>query len=842
MGAEPSPPTGATSNAVDGEARAVVQAGTIGGDVHVHVSDGYQRASELLENIALVPLVVPQRKVALDRLHGREAFTGSLVDRVRRRAMDQDRGVPGVFALCGMGGTGKTTIALEIAHRVSDFVKLIWWVSVLEPASLIGAMRAVAMNAGASVAEFEHLHPADVLWRRLNALSHPWLLVLDNVDDLDLLAADGHTLADGTGWLREPHITNGTVIVTSRESRVERWASWIHHHHVESLSAEDGASVLLDRVPEAGTAHDAKLLAANLGGLPLALDIVGSYLASAARAVWPDSDTPTTFADYLSTYADRVADIDAAAGNGDRVSSRRNIATTWDLSLDLLARQGHPSARPLLHLLSWFAAVPLPYQLVLDLDVLRASPLFADLTERQLKEALQNLVGLRLVNLVPGVTRDVSRALELHPVVRSGCRTRLDAAYSTLGVDLLVHATSAWDPEDPARWASWSALVPHCAAAIRPLPRSTGIDPALVLDMTAVALRSAQYEFTAGLFQDATRTAIAVVKIREDRLGETHRDSLDASRFLAQALLADGKNEEALARYRKVFELSQGLFPADDPHMLSTRRGLGRSLVRCGLLREAKHEFEQLIGVHLAHGWSQSQLEVVQVRRELASVLLTLGDRRKAEVEFRSLVALRRASADHDLLTLQLRLMLAKALRENGSLAEAERQVRELLDDALKAYAAEHPMVLAIRHVLAITMRNRGRTSEAEQELRAVGAVARGRLGEEHPTAVVTRHELANILYAAQRFEDARAEFEAIADINTRRLGANHPDTLTSYHNLGCVLFDMDQLDEALPILQSVTSARTSVLGDNHPSTLLSLEIEAEVRRAKEKGSGHGAV
>jgi hypothetical protein len=64
MGAEPSPSKGATSNAVDGEAQAVVQAGTIGGDVHFHASDGYQRASELSGDMALVPLVVPQRRVA----------------------------------------------------------------------------------------------------------------------------------------------------------------------------------------------------------------------------------------------------------------------------------------------------------------------------------------------------------------------------------------------------------------------------------------------------------------------------------------------------------------------------------------------------------------------------------------------------------------------------------------------------------------------------------------------------------------------------------------------------------------------------------------------------------
>jgi tetratricopeptide (TPR) repeat protein len=323
-------------------------------------------------------------------------------------------------------------------------------------------------------------------------------------------------------------------------------------------------------------------------------------------------------------------------------------------------------------------------------------------------------------------------------------------------------------------------------------------------------------------------------------LGTVHRDTLIASRFLAQALLADGRNQEALARYREVFQFSERMFAPDHPHLLSARRGLGRSLVRCGRLRDAKQEFEQLIGVHLAHGWSQEQLEVVQVRRELASVLSALGDQVRAEEEFRSLVAVRGADEDHDLLSLQLRLMLAKVLRERGLLTESEQRLRDLLSDASKVYPAEHPIVLAIRHVLAITTRDLGRMHEAEQELRAIGVIARERLGEEHPTTLVTRHELANVIYAARRFEDARAEFEAIARINTRTLGSDHPDTLTSYYNLGCVLFDLDRVDEALPILQSVASARARVLGEHHPSTVLSLEIAAEARQVTgAKGSGN---
>ena len=93
-----------------------------------------------------------------------------------------------------------------------------WWVSATVGDELEACLHAVAFDSGASEMELARGHPADVLWRRLDNAEHPWLLVIDNADDLNLLTAGTGRLADGRGWLRSPALGAGLVLVTSREA------------------------------------------------------------------------------------------------------------------------------------------------------------------------------------------------------------------------------------------------------------------------------------------------------------------------------------------------------------------------------------------------------------------------------------------------------------------------------------------------------------------------------------------------------------------------------------------------------------------------------------------------
>src|SRR6266511_6193677 len=376
------------------------------------------------------PITVPQRRVSPHRVHGRHALLGDIDAFLDDGDNVRPQRPAGVVVLHGIGGTGKTTVALEIAHRALARGVTTWWVPADDQDSMRAALYAVAFSAGARDNDFDHAHPADVLWRCLNSLQRPWLLVVDNADDPTALGGEGRAVAEGVGWLRPPPHRQATVVVTSRDGRVEQWESWVHLHHVPTLEADSGADMLMDLAPDAGRRDDARALAAAFGGLPLALELAGRYLASAATDPLPTSGSAVSFVAYHSSLDQRLVELPMSEhGSHDTGENRRALSTTWEMSVDLLTRQGHELARPLLRLLACFATAPLAYQGVIRPEMLQRSPLFPDATPVRLSSCLRALAGLGLVVVetatAPGGSPDPptgrgawSSLLTMHPLVR----------------------------------------------------------------------------------------------------------------------------------------------------------------------------------------------------------------------------------------------------------------------------------------------------------------------------------------------------------------------------------------------------------------------------------------
>ncbi|WP_199926088.1 ATP-binding protein, partial [Streptomyces sp. NRRL S-495] len=171
-----------------------------------------------------------------------------------------DPGAEGrLLALCGMGGCGKTAIALEIAARRSAAGCRVWWVEARNGPALEAALRAVARQAGVTQEELERGDTADLLWSRLARLDTPWLLVVDNADDPALLDGPG-ALSAGTGWIR-PATGPGAVLVTTRDSTRATWGQVARLHLLRPLTGgrlDAAARILRDHAPaSAGTAAEA---------------------------------------------------------------------------------------------------------------------------------------------------------------------------------------------------------------------------------------------------------------------------------------------------------------------------------------------------------------------------------------------------------------------------------------------------------------------------------------------------------------------------------------------------------------------------------------------------------
>ncbi|MEV4559207.1 tetratricopeptide repeat protein [Kitasatospora sp. NPDC049285] len=667
---------------------------------------------------------------------GREALLETLTDLLT------DTSPSGAHVLHGMGGSGKTTLALEAAHHASTNGIQVWWIGPADQDALASGLLTVARQAGATEEEVRTRDRADLLWQVLERYDRRWLLVVDGMDDPRRLDNTGR-LSDGTGWIR-PHRGNGLVLITTRTGAAEAWGPGFRLHHVGSLASSDpgehgvvapspAAQVLIDYAgSDKGALRDAEALATRLGGLPLALRLAGSYLADVSEQPWPDTTAALTFAAYLQAVEE---------GGPDRSDPNRVTRSATMLTLDQLASRGLPEARPLIRLLSAFANAPLPYVTVLHPDRIAAVAPLGVSDGAHLWRLLKALADLSLIE-VDGASVTLPM-LRLHPLVRDAARTE-EAPWARPAAGLLLNgAVEALrhQVEDPASWPQLQALAPHVFDAHRLAIEAVDDDEGIV-SAGAAALLVARYLDLRGLYSEAENRIQDVYLARRDVFGEHNLATLDARYSLARVARKQGRAEEAEAELRTVADELRRLLGEDDASGLAVRHTWAMVLRELGRLDEAEQEHHAV--------W--------QIRARL------LGE--------------------HHPDTLVSRYSLARMARERGDLSHAEAEYRIVHRARCQVLGERHPDTLATRHSLAVVARRLGRWEEAEAGFREVLAARIEILGEGHPYTLITRTELALLAWEHRDLNSAELELATVLELRIRALGESHPQTAWTAANL----------------------------------------------------------
>jgi Helix-turn-helix. len=407
-------------------------------------------------------------------LRGREVELKSLCDLVAQA--NQMHPEPRVRVLYGLGGSGKSTLALAVAQCARACGIRTFWVASDDRATTAAGMRALAVEIRVPVERLRAGSLPDAVWQRLRDLPEPWLLVFDNADNpLESLALPGQRVTDGTGWLRPVGTGLGTVIVTTRDGHRATWGdpapSWLALHRLTGLADAHGAQVLMELAGEsAGTVEEARVLSRRLGGLPLALMLAGRYLAEAGRTP-PELALPRTYREYLAALeTGDYADLFPAESE----PARRAIGPTWDLSLDLVAGRAGGHAQSLLRLIAALGPGPIPHRELLDVRIMRDTPIFAGITPRLLWEALRALEALGMITIFsrafPG-ERTSRVYIDIHPLVRHVTRHDRQmgehlAEYAATATRLLHAAVHDHEPKSPSTWRLWHLMVGHCVAVL----------------------------------------------------------------------------------------------------------------------------------------------------------------------------------------------------------------------------------------------------------------------------------------------------------------------------------------------------------------------------------------
>ncbi|MFJ4753688.1 FxSxx-COOH system tetratricopeptide repeat protein [Streptomyces sp. NPDC088763] len=675
-----------------------------------------------------------------------QAFTGraALLERVAASMQgseeDGHSDDPGVVSLIGMGGIGKTQLALEYAHRHAHDYGLVWWVGADQLAAVMAGLTALASQLGLTAGQPSLLIRA--LWVELAARSD-WLLVYDNLDDLgamnDLLPPSG-----------------GKLLITGRDPRIGRIGTRID---VPEFERDESISLLSRRCPTLSP-EDADRVAAAVGDLPLSVEQVGCFL----------DETRLETSDYLRLLESQPT----ASGLDDRtVAAHPGLVSVVATSRDRLMATAGPTAATLLDRLAFLAPEPIP----LGSDPAVAAPRFGV----QLGDTATAALAVRKI-VTLGLARHADNALQMHRLVHALLRARLPREEHEVthhAAEELLATITLGDPDTPETWPEYGMIVPH----VRELLSSAASLPGPQLDaegFRALVLKVQRYLY----FSGQSRSAVDICRItREswtDRLGPDHPDTLHSGYNLASNLFELGEYAQAREVDQDVWHRRCSVLGMDHPDTIRSAHQLAADLCDLGDFAGARALDEE--------GWrhhrrllGEDHPDTLQSAHYLGSDLYELGEREKArDINEDVWQRRRRVLGETHPDTLHSAHHLASDLCDLGELERARELELWVLGQRRERLGADHPDTLRSRHYLAITLHRMGDYAQARTLNEEVWNRRRQLHGDDHPDTLRSAYSLADDLSALEEYARARELHQDTWERRRRVLGENHPDTRRS--------------------------------------------------------------
>ncbi|WP_432010521.1 FxSxx-COOH system tetratricopeptide repeat protein [Streptomyces cucumeris] len=643
---------------------------------------------------------------ASHRFVGREAEMAALEQALRPQ---NDRAAAHVVtqAMSGLGGIGKSTLALHFAHAHRSHYTAIWWIDAETPQAITDSLAELTawINPGINTGTAPSATLAHWALSWLDA--HPgWLLVFDNATHPDHLAP----------YLAR--LTSGDHLITSRLTHGwhELAATPLH---LDVLSPSSATSLLHQLVGPAhrGEHSMAEELADELGYLPLALEQAGAYIRRARG----------TYAGYLQRFRTQAARMLNTPGNGDPHGI--TIARTWRVTLDTIADR-NPLAVHLLRVMAWFAPHDIPRDLLsgatdtpdADIDAL----------------ALLNDFSMITLTETTAATHRLVQALARTPAPHDPHRTEPAITKAQTSAAALIRNALPNDPEtNITGWPRWRTLLPHIDAYLTRTPSDSD-----TTDTDLILYNTSRFLLSQGSLPLATRYAHRSATTSARLLGEDHPDTLNSRNNLAGAYESAGDLGRAIPMYEQTLTDRQRVLGEDHPDTLSSRNNLATAYESAGDLGRAIPMYEQtLTDSHRVLG--EDHPDTLNSRNNLAYAYESAGDLGRAIPMYeQTLTDRQRVLGEDHPDTLTSRNNLAYAYESAGDLGRAIPMFEQTLTDRQRVLGEDHPSTLSSRNNLAYAYESAGDLGRAipmfEQTLTDSIRV----LGDDHPTTQVVRSNL----------------------------------------------------------------------------------------------------
>nr|POF14119.1 nephrocystin-3 [Quercus suber] len=702
------------------------------------------------------------------------------------------------LAMVGLGGIGKTQVALYFAYLVLRKYPdvAVFWIPALSAETFEQAYRGIAELLGLPITANGHGDVKELVRQHLNAWTRGrWLLIVDNADDMNVLGG-----GDGKdGFLKHlPTSDSGRIIFTTRNRAVAQALVRNDVIRLEKSSKSEGIEILrkaLDN-PELIDDHPATTeLLVELDYLPLAITQAAAYI----------NINDVSLSRYVqllrSTEDDVVHLMSSEIRDSTRYEQSTNaVATTWVVSfMQIIDRD--PTAAELLRYLSCIEWKAIPWTIL-----------------PQIQPAAQMTSAVGTLCSYSFITRRADREMyDMHRLVHLAARVWLiqRGLLAETQTKAMRFLSNIFPTNDYMNREVWREYIPHAARM-----RQNGWegDPEI---RGRLCLKVGLCMYTDGRVRNAVEWLEASRDCRE-KLAEGHPSRLASQRALAGAYEVNGQVKEAVQLLEHVVAIEARVLAEDHPDRLASQNALARAYLANGQVKKAVELLQHVVAIQAQVLTEDHPFRLVS---QYALAWAYEADRQDKEamqlLEHVVAIEARVLAEDHpDRLASQQALALA--YQTNGQFKEAVELLEHAVTIRKRVLAEEHPDRLKSQHMLAIALEANGQVKEAVELLEHVVAISRRVQAENHPDRLASQNTLAVAFRANGQVKEAVQLLEHVVAIRDRVLAEGHPSRLVSQHALAGAYQANGQVKEAVQLLEHVVAIEARVLAEDHPERLAS--------------------
>ena len=702
-----------------------------------------------------------------------------------------------IAAIAGMGGLGKTELALQyaMAHREIYKGGICW-------------LLAKAQDVGIQIVQFARMQldlnpPEDFdllaqvqycfrLWREGNVL-----LVLDDVGEYQQVKP----------YLPAPS-SRFKVLITTRQ----HFGASIKVLSLDVLQPKAALELLKSFFKETPERIEQELAVAYqlcewLGYLPLGLELVGRYLARKQ-----DLSLTEMLRRLEKKRLEQLALVKPEAD----MTAQRGVLAAFELSWQEL----EDSDKQLGCLLSLFAAAPISWKLVEqclpeeELEEIRDDTLLKLHLLQRKGEGIYQLHPL-LREFFQYKLTDLEQAEELK---RSLCRVMVAVAKEIPYSSTLEQITAV------------SLAIPHIAEVANHLIQYVSDD-----DLLWPFYGNATFYNAQGLYNQALPWFKQCLEVAKKHLGDEHPSVASSLNNLAYLYYSQGRYSEAEPLYIQALALWHKLLGDEHPSVASSLNNLAYLYYSQGRYSEAEPLYIQALAL-----WRQLfgdyHPDVAQIFNNLALLYYSQGKYSEAEPLCIQALALRRKLLGNEHPSVATSLNnLALLYCSQGRYSEAEPLYIQALALRHKLLGNEHPDVAQSFNNLALLYCSQGRYSEAEPLYIKALALWRKLLGDEHPSVATSLNNLASLYRSQGRYSEAEPLYIQALALSRKLLGDEHPDFAQSLNNLALLYYSQEKYNEAEPLYIQALALWRQLLGDGHPDVATNQDNLAALYKSQEK-------